>query len=98
MDNMQKIVKPMERGQITIPQEFRDAYNITPDTFLWIKTFNDYQILIEPVPQRKGRSSLASFLKKNRNNKNVYWTKEDDATLARIRRNDAKRLKELTRW
>ena len=43
------VVKPMQRGQITIPQDIRDAMNITPNTYLWVKMQNNKRIIIQPV-------------------------------------------------
>ena len=49
------IVKPMARGQITIPQQFRDELGITADTHLWIMKLPNKGILIKKVEDPIGK-------------------------------------------
>ena len=56
-----RVVKPLRRGQITIPQEFRDALGITEDTLLQV-TLKGSKLEISPVEVRD-RGESASWLR-----------------------------------
>jgi AbrB family looped-hinge helix DNA binding protein len=56
-----RVVKPLRRGQITIPQEFRDALGITEDTLLQV-TLRGSRLEISPVEVR-GREEASSWLR-----------------------------------
>ena len=89
------IVKPMERGQITIPVNIRKELKITPQTWLWIRLIKKDKILIEPV-ERKSSSSFLNYLKGVVSDPRVYWTKEDSVALSKIRKKSLQRLRKLT--
>ncbi len=80
-----KVVKPMAKGQITIPVEFRRRLNIGPDTFLRL-TLKEGKIEIVPlrlVPQAEiplreyTDEEIRRFLEEDR---------LDPETLAKVRR------------
>ncbi len=56
-----KVVRPLRRGQVTIPQEFREELGITEDSLLLV-TLKDRKLEISPVDVRD-RSSRADWLK-----------------------------------
>ena len=89
-----EIVKPMERGQITIPVKIRKKLNITPKTWLWVKLVQD-KILIEPVLKKASPSSLLSYLNKSASDSKVYWTKKDSSALEKVSNKSSLRLKKL---
>ena len=67
-----EIVKPMERGQITIPISIRKKLKITPQDWLWVRLVND-RVVIEPVIddkiidwEEKDRKKLLKVLKATR--------------------------------
>jgi len=91
-----EIVKPMERGQITIPINIRKKLNITPKTWLWVKLVQD-RILIEPVLEKALPSSFSSYLNKSASDSKVYWTKQDSSALEKTRKKASQRLKRLVK-
>ncbi len=55
MNTQVKYIKPFSNGQITIPKEFRDAYDIHNDS--WLKLIPDEgKFIIEPVREEKKMS------------------------------------------
>lgn len=89
-----EIVKPMERGQITIPIAIRRKLNITPKTWLWIKLVED-KILIESVEKESSAPSLADYLLSAASDSEVYWTKDDTKSSKKVARKTKERLKRL---
>jgi len=84
-EKLTRIVKPMAKGQITIPAEFRRRLNIGPDTFLQL-TLKEGKIEIVPlrlvpveeVPLREYTDEeIRRFLEEDR---------LDAETLAKVRR------------
>lgn len=53
-----KVVKPMAKGQVTIPAEFREALGIDADTLLNISLVEDH---LEIVPLRQGEEALRRY-------------------------------------
>jgi AbrB family looped-hinge helix DNA binding protein len=53
--NRRKIVKPLAKGQVTIPAEFRDALGIDTETLLSISLIGDH---LEIRPLRQGEEEL----------------------------------------
>ena len=53
-----KIVKPLAKGQVTIPAEFRKALSIGPDTLLDISLVGDH---LEVAPLRHGEDALRRY-------------------------------------
>lgn len=51
--NRRKIVKPLAKGQVTIPAEFRDALGINTETLLSISLVGDH-LEIRPLQQGAG--------------------------------------------
>ena len=94
VQDINEIVKPMQRGQITIPVNIRKKLNITPKTWLWVKLVKD-KILIEPVENFSLSSSLLSYLDKAASDPKIYWTQQDSANLNRARKKSSQRLKRL---
>ncbi|MBL7078140.1 hypothetical protein ISS42_00585 [Candidatus Shapirobacteria bacterium] len=88
------IVKPMERGQITIPIGIRKKLDITSNTWLWVKLVKN-TIMIEPVESDSGSKSLSSFLLTFANDPKVYWKKSDALALEEVREKSKERLKRL---
>lgn len=93
---MQDFAKPMERGQITIPQAMRVKAGITTDTWLWLGLLNNRQIVIEPVLKNKtATGSIVDVVKRFNKSKVVFWTKRDDETISKARKLSVERLKRL---
>ena len=85
--------KMLSRGQIVIPVEIRKKAGLVPRSLVKVKLTIENNIIIEPLEKKK--SSLAEFLEKMKNDKTIYWTKEDDKTRAKIRKLSIERLKKL---
>lgn len=90
-----EIVKPMERGQITIPVVIRRKLGITPQSWLWVRLVNGAQILIEPVEKEANKISFLSLLSEVASDSKVYWGKRDDLALQKARRKSSQRIKKL---
>lgn len=90
------MVKVMERGQVTIPLKLREFFNMQKGLRLWIRVDQDNKITLEPVKEDK-KIKLRLFLEKATKDKHVYWTKEDDTSLALVRKKAGERLK-TTQW
>jgi len=88
----EEIVKPMTRGQITLPASMRAELGIDSETWLWVKLLSNNGIYIEPV--KKKRTDLYSFLIKHFSDRKVYWTDDVDY-LKETRKKSIKRLKDL---
>jgi AbrB family looped-hinge helix DNA binding protein len=56
--NRRKIVKPLAKGQVTIPAEFRDALGIDTETLLSISLIGDH---LEIRPLRQGEEELRRY-------------------------------------
>ncbi len=91
-----EIVKPMQRGQITIPINIRKKLNITSQTWLWVKLIQD-KILIEPVEKEGSVPSLLSYLNKSSSDSKSYWTKKDSSNLGKVSKKSSQRLIKLVR-
>ena len=72
---LNEIVRPMERGQITISVAIRKKLKITPQTWLWIKLIRN-KILIEPVEKKSSPVSLSEYLLSSASDKQIYWKEE----------------------
>ena len=90
------MVRVMERGQVTIPLKLREFFNMQKGLRLWIRVNQDNTITLEPVKEDK-KLKLKLFLEKAVKNNSSYWSKEDDTSLALIRKNTQKRL-QTTQW
>ncbi|MBU4210836.1 hypothetical protein KKC08_02340 [Patescibacteria group bacterium] len=89
----EEIVKPMERGQVTIPVLIRKKLGITKKTWLWIRLMSDKTVLIEPVKKSVITTSFLKVLKQFVKDKKVYWRKEDDLGLKKIREKSVEDIK-----
>ena len=87
--------KMLSRGQIVIPVEIRKKVGLVPRSLVKVKLTIENNIIIEPLEKKK--SSLAEFLEKMKNDKTIYWTKEDDKRRAKIKKLSIERLKKL-KW
>jgi len=85
--------KMLSRGQIVIPVEIRKKAGLVPRSLVKVKLTIENNIIIEPLEKKK--SSLAEFLEKMKNDKTIYWTKEDDKRRAKIKKLSIERLKKL---
>jgi AbrB family looped-hinge helix DNA binding protein len=94
---IKEIVKPMERGQITIPIKIRKKLDINPNSWLWIKLTSKNQVLIEPVKEPKTTNLLANYLKTIKFDKIQYWTKKDSQALKKVKQKSKKRLETLAK-
>src|SRR3989344_9667622 len=85
------IIRPMLRGQITLPKKYREKLGITPETPLNV-TLEQDAIVVKPlhelIPQPvqsptiiKATLSKKQYLKKLKQMRQIrtpLWTKEDD--------------------
>lgn len=79
-----EIVKPMERGQVTIPVKLRDKLNITPETSLNIFEWRG-MIVIVPVEFK--------FKLAGKKRKTADWTKDSpEKYMAKVRYNPLEEL------
>jgi AbrB family looped-hinge helix DNA binding protein len=53
-----KVIKALAKGQVTIPREFREALEISPDTLLSITMVDDH---LEIMPLRQGQETLRHY-------------------------------------
>lgn len=90
-----EIVKPMERGQITIPINIRKKLKITPKSWLWVKLTDKDKILIEPVSNTPSSINFVNYLTDVISDKKIYWTKQDSLALEKVRKRSWQRLKKL---
>lgn len=88
------VVKIMERGQVTIPFKLREMFNVQKGARLWIRGFQEKKIVLEPIEEDKSKN-LKEWIKKMMKDKKVYWTKEDDKNLAKVRKKSIERIKSL---
>jgi AbrB family looped-hinge helix DNA binding protein len=65
-----KVVKPHGKGQITIPNEFREALGITTDTLLTVSIVDDHLEIAPLVDRgsirRYSEEDIARFLEEDR--------------------------------
>lgn len=90
-----EIVRPMERGQITIPVVIRKKLGITPESWLWVRLVDEAKILIEPVEKEISKTSFLSLLSQIVSDSKVYWQKRDDLALRQVRKKSSQRIKRL---
>ena len=95
MDEYTSVVKPMARGQITLPIQMRKVLGITPETWLWVK-LEKRKILIEPLEKQPADfRKFTQALRKIAKSRKAYWAKSDSSLLKRMRTKSRKRLKKL---
>ena len=94
---LSEVVKPMERGQVTIPIKMRRKLGIDPKTWLWIKMTSGGRIYLEPVVEKDGESDkvLKEVVEKMVSLGEVFWTKEDDEVYKGRKNEGKKRIKSL---
>lgn len=88
------MVKVMERGQVTIPLKLREIFNLQKGFRLWIRVDQNRKIILEPVKEDRAKK-LSEWLKKMAKDTHVYWTREDDKNLAKVRKKTMEKLKSL---
>lgn len=76
---------------VTIPAGFPVEVG---DKFRVSKKGRKKKVVLESVGDEND-SELVKFLRKNRHNKNVYWTKEDDDNLEKVRKLTRKSFENL---
>lgn len=79
------IVKPMTRGQITLPAPIREKLNITAETWLWVKMLEDDQVLLEPVEKTNMSVKINNFLIKSSHNTQALWLSDDQVYLDKLK-------------
>lgn len=90
------IVKPMERGQITLPVKFRQKLGISKDTLLNVTLEGDRVVII---PLKKMISDLSSSVIKPKIPKDKYllllkgfkgklWSKQDEDERTKMKKKD----------
>lgn len=79
-----KVVKPMAKGQITIPVEFRRQLNIGADTFLQI-TLKEGKIEIVPLRLVPERGALLREYTDEEIRRFLEEDRLDPKTLAKVR-------------
>src|SRR3989344_3906448 len=85
------------RGQVTLPKKFRAALNLGPGAAMKASLLGE-GVMVKPIGDpftTKPKYSKAEYskrLKKYENDGKVYWTKEDDKYLAKLRKRDDKYL------
>lgn len=94
-DELKQIVRPMERGQITIPVAIRERLKITSKTWLWVKLIAGGKIVIEPVEKKATPDLLADYLKSFSSDTKIYWSKKDIENIKKIEKKSFKRLKKF---
>ena len=94
--NLDTIVKPMERGQITLPQKLREKMGITKNTLLNV-TIEEDKIVIIPLEKMFGdKSSLSikpkipkdKYLLLLKSFKGDLWSDEDEKARIKLRRKE----------
>lgn len=86
-------VKLMERGQITLPILIRQKLAMSPKDFMRVRLLENNDVVISPVAKKV--SFLAQILEDHKNDKRIYWTREDEKRRLRIRKLSDERLKKL---
>ena len=94
--NLDVIVKPMERGQITLPMKFRQKLGISKDTLLNVTLEGDRVVII---PLKKMIGDLSSsvikpkivkekYLELLRRFKGDLWSKQDEAERTKMKKRE----------
>ena len=96
MNMLDVIVKPMERGQITLPMKFRQKLGISKDTLLNVTLEGDRVVII---PLKKMIGDLSSsvikpkivkekYLELLRRFKGDLWSKQDEAERTKMKKRE----------
>ena len=97
--NLDVIVKPMERGQITLPQKIRERLGITKDTLLNVTLEGD-KVVIMPLKKMIGDLSVniikpkipkEKYLELLKGFKGDLWTRQDDVNRVKMKKKDKPR-------
>lgn len=96
------IVTPMERGQITLPKEYRDKLGITPKTPLNV-TLEEDSIVVRPLSKviadqssyvikpkysKEEYKKVIARITKHMKKHGPFWTKEDDKAREEMRKKE----------
>lgn len=76
-----KVIKALAKGQITIPNEFREALGIDAETLLSISLVEDH---LEVTPLRPGEDALRRYAEKDIS-RFLEEDKLDEETARRVR-------------
>jgi len=88
-------VRPISRGQITIPKRYREAYDIDQTT--WLKVVGGRnRILLYPQNQTVvKKSKLVDYRRKVKKINGSWWTNRDEQLRLKGRKQAEDRLKQL---
>ena len=89
------IVKPMTRGQVTLPIKIREQLNITSNTWLWVRVV-DNKVVLEPVNQPQNQTDLIQAVQALARLEQPLWRETDEEVRQKTRRKSIKRLKKIT--
>jgi len=88
------IVRPMARGQVTLPIKIREQLNITPHTWLWVRV-TDNKVVLEPVSPPQNQTNLAQTVQALAKLKKPLWHELDEKARQKTRQESIKRLKNI---
>ncbi len=99
------IIRPMTRGQITLPKQFRDKLGITNNTHLKLELTGS-KITVEPLSEvnpyvikpkytRKEYKKVLDRISAHMKKHGPLWTKEDDRLREELKKKDEERAKQL---
>lgn len=97
-------VKPISRGQITIPVSYRKAFGIDEHTWLRVEADKERIILLPEKKQKPSKESakiipakvsMEEYIKILKNMKGSFWTAEDERLRLKSRKDEEKKLKRL---
>ncbi len=101
----EEILRPMERGQITLPAKIRKSLGINAKTWLKVSEMSNKKIIIEAVDVSESRNSnvipakrpFAEVMEelKNWKGRSFTWTEEDDRNLKKVKELSLKKLRKL---
>lgn len=93
----EEYIKPISRGQVTIPKNYRDAYGIDQNT--WLRVVGDQnRILLYPQDKTAlGKKKLADYKQQIKKIDGSWWTGADEMLRLKGRQQIEDRLKDLWR-
>ena len=87
------VVKIMERGQITLPIEMRNILGLEAKSLVVVQLTDTKNLIIQPLQQKK--ASLQDFIEEMSQDKNIYWTEEDEKLRLKNRKNSLQRIDKM---
>jgi bifunctional DNA-binding transcriptional regulator/antitoxin component of YhaV-PrlF toxin-antitoxin module len=85
-------VRPISRGQITIPAAYRKAYGIDANTWIRIEAKPTKIILF---PEEGKRKDISKYLIKLKAIKGGWWSKKDEKARLQNRKREEEKIKKL---